>query len=228
MKYLFVTGLLAGLCHSFALPQQLASSIQKRSTPDGTCDLSTLQMPAAPTALPAPPTGSVLTHVAIGRGTQNYSCATNTASSVPVQVGANATLFNFTCVAAQYPTLFNGIPQIAYKFPIPELSTPQNPAQNLLSGEHYFLDTTTPFFDLDLGSKQLGEVACTKTNASNAPNPSSDVPWLHLKVKSADGTTITDVYRLETVGGVAPATCSGQPSLIYVQYAAQYWFYTPA
>jgi hypothetical protein len=48
------------------------------------------------------------------------------------------------------------------------------------------------------------------------------VPWLHL----ADGQNLSrggidTVYRVETAGGKAPETCTGQDATFTVPYAAQ-------
>ncbi|RYP18589.1 hypothetical protein DL765_003874 [Monosporascus sp. GIB2] len=56
------------------------------------CDLSKAQMPLAPTPLGGPAAGLVLKHVAIGRGTQNYTCDTTNSTAVPAPAGAVATL----------------------------------------------------------------------------------------------------------------------------------------
>jgi hypothetical protein len=145
---------------------------------------------------------------------------------VPVQVGANATLFNVTCLAPGFPDLLNALPPIAVNLPIPDTSSPASPGAELLSGYHYFTNKTTPFFDLDTDNGQFGAVHCTKKDTSAAPNAAADVPWLHLTANDAEGCTISEVYRLGTSGGVAPASCANQPSNIYVQYAAQYWFWS--
>ena len=66
---------------------------------------------------------------------------------------------------------------------------------------------------------------------------SSAVAWLQLKVlgaplpgslfiDSADQVgNVQNVYRVKTIGGNPPPTCDGQPAVITVDYAAQYWFY---
>src|ERR1700753_1303994 len=92
---------------------------------------------------PPPPAGLTLSHVAIGRGTQNYSCADSTANTVPVQVGALASLFNATCVAGQFPQLLSMLPGIAYNFPVPDSTV--GAGNVFLSGHHYFTNATTPF-----------------------------------------------------------------------------------
>jgi hypothetical protein len=175
-------------------------------------------------ALPPPSAGLSLTHVAVGRGTQNYTCADSTANSIPVQVGALASLFNATCLAAESPGLLAMLPGIALAWPVPSSTDPAGDA--FLSGHHYFTDKTTPFFNLDTAQHTWGTAACSKTNSTAAPNPAKDVPWLMLSVKSADGCTLSQIYRVNTAGGVAPANCAGQPSTVLVDYAAEYWMFS--
>jgi hypothetical protein len=141
-----------------------------------------------------------------------------------VQVGALATLFNATCLAAESPALLNMLPGIALEFPVPDAADAA--ADAFLSGHHYFTDKTTPFFDLDTAQHSWGTAACAKANASAAPNPAEDVPWLKLTVKSADGCTLSEIYRVHTAGGVAPANCAGQPATVLVDYAAEYWMFS--
>lgn len=161
--------------------------------------------------------------ITIGRGTQNYTCANET--TAPVANGAIATLFNVTCLAGPYPGLLSLMPGIALKFPTPDPNNILSPANAFLSGVHLFTDATTPFFNLNTASHSYGAVGCKKLNATDAPNKVKDVPWLKLSSKSREGCTISEVYRLNTAGGVAPATCKGMGSNFEVQYAAEYWFY---
>jgi hypothetical protein len=142
-----------------------------------------------------------------------------------LSIGAEATLFNVTCLAGPYPSLLNMLPGIALKFPTPDPANILSPANLFLSGHHYFADLTTPTFDLNTSSHQWGVVGCKKLNTTTAPNPSTDVPWLKLSSKTRDGCTISEVYRLNTAGGQPPATCSGMASSFQVQYAAEYWMY---
>lgn len=211
------------------------------SLPSGQCDLSKIVMPnsktshqspskatysqetASPIALPPPSEGLRLSHIVIGRGTQNYTCANETA--VPAAVGAVATLFNVTCLAGPYPGLLSLMPGIALKFPTPVPNNILSPANVFLSGHHFFPDATTAFFDLNTATHSYGTVGCQKVNATDAPNKPKDVPWLKLSSKSRDGCTISEVYRLNTAGGVAPATCKGMQKSFEVEYAAEYWMW---
>jgi hypothetical protein len=196
-----------------------ATPVLERAPRANACGVSNLSPPVAPTPLPAPASGSKLMLVAIGKGTQNYSCADSNPTTVPSAVGALANLYNASCIAAASQDYLNTVTQLAYQV-----------SSNALSGlptvgQHYFVDTTTPTF----GINSVGITECKKSGVSSAPtNSNGNVPWLFLTAQST-GTTdqVTNVYRLETQGGSAPATCSGiTPGVFTVPYTAQYWFFS--
>lgn len=186
-----------------AFPFPVPSNAPLPRDPAAACDTSKLQLPSS--ALTAP-TGKLLM-VAYGRGTQNYTCSDTTGA--PAAVGALAQLFNATCALASDPTSTTS-----------GLSTKANVAV----GTHFFIDTTTPDFDVST----LGNTVAKKAQAADAPNAASDVPWLRLTTQ-ASGTTsqVKEIYRVNTVGGKAPATCAGQtPGQVFtVPYEAEYWFF---
>ncbi|KAI1111755.1 hypothetical protein F5Y14DRAFT_464336 [Nemania sp. NC0429] len=204
------------------------------------CDVSKAKMPTlSASPLPAPLAGLVVKHVAIGRGTQNYTCDTSNATAVPVANGAVATLFNASCVASTYPDVLHILPRLALLFDLPAaskgasaFSSKMGPTDLLVSGKHFFTNATTPFFNLDTDRYRIGEAPCSKLNASNAPSDApkgrkgeAAVPWLRLAANPGATGGIQEVYRVETAGGSAPATCAGQPAAFEVQYAAEYWFF---
>lgn len=186
---------------------------------------------SAPTPLPAPSDGLRLTHVAIGRGTQNYTCAPG--ASKPVPNGAVAKLYNATCTAAIYPDLLALIPNVELSFTTPsDDDKPMSPSSLFLSGHHYFPEPTTPVFDLGTKKDFYGFAVCAKSASSPAPsdaprglNGLGSVAWLKLGDKGGSNG-IKEVYRLNTAGGVAPSTCDGQEEEFQVDYAAEYWFYS--
>ncbi|ERT02362.1 uncharacterized protein SPSK_05482 [Sporothrix schenckii 1099-18] len=210
------------------------------------CDLSKAIFPAnsATPALPPPSAGLVLKHVAIGRGTQNYTCDIANATAVPVAAGALATLFNASCVAASYPDVLDLLPRVVLPFNLSDneisaFSTRLYPTNLALSGHHYFKTATTAFFDLDTPTTQIGQIPCGKTATQSAPSDTvvgsdSDnrgqqgeaaVAWLKLAATAPTTGGLQEVYRLQTVGGSPPAKCAGMPAEFTVQYAAEYWFY---
>ncbi|KAI0115506.1 hypothetical protein GGR51DRAFT_503256 [Nemania sp. FL0031] len=206
------------------------------------CDVSKAQMPTlSASPLPTPAAGLVVKHVAVGRGTQNYTCDTSTPTAAPVANGAVATLFNASCIAASYPDLLHLLPQLALQFDLPasaasasviDADAKMGPTNLLVSGKHFFTNATTPFFNLDTTRYRIGEAPCSKLNATNAPADAPKgrggegaVPWLRLSANPGATGNLQQVYRVETAGGSAPATCAGMPAQFEVQYAAEYWFF---
>jgi len=176
-----------------------------------------------------------LKHVAIGRGTQNYSCSTTNATAAPVALGAIATLFNASCIASTYPDLLAALPNVALQFNLTSAS--QNilsPANLAVSGHHYFSNLTTPAFNMNTANADLGFAPCLKNNSVPAPADASvgqnnvgvgAVTWSKLITRTGATGNLEEVYRVNTAGGNAPATCAGMPATFEVQYAAEYWFF---
>ncbi|CAJ2508101.1 Uu.00g092870.m01.CDS01 [Anthostomella pinea] len=197
------------------------------------CDMSKAVMPVAPKPLATPTAGLTLKHVAIGRGTQNYTCDLSNATAVPAQLGAVATLFNASCVAATYPDLLHLLPKLALQFNLTQSEVAEaermGPTNLIISGRHFFTNTTTPFFDLDVSAQyQLGAAPCSKDATADAPADAPKgqqgegaVAWLRLLTRVGATGDLQEVYRVETAGGSAPKTCVGMPASFEVQYAAQ-------
>jgi hypothetical protein len=181
--------------------------------------------------MPAPSEGLRLKHIAIGRGTQNYTCETTKPDSAPKANGALATLFNASCIAAMSPDLAAALTRAALHFDLAQSETAQklSPSNLARSGVHFFTDSTTPFFNLDVSSAwKLGEIPCGKAGSAPAPQNAgrglggeAAVPWLKLSAKQGATGGLQEVYRVETVGGSAPATCEGMPASFEVQYSTQ-------
>ncbi|KAF2115620.1 hypothetical protein BDV96DRAFT_471100, partial [Lophiotrema nucula] len=163
-----------------------------------TCDLAAVPQPTSTLTPPAADLSLVL--IALGKGTQNYTCAS--ATGVPSAIGAVAQLFNASCAVAEG-----------------NLGSVTEDASAI--GAHFFVDNTTPDFDI-IG---LGNTELKKAESMAAPQ-ATDVPWLRLEAQQ-QGTTspVKQIYRLNTVGGVAPASCEGQGEVVTVDYEAQYWVY---
>ncbi|KAI4140622.1 MAG: hypothetical protein LQ340_007841 [Diploschistes diacapsis] len=199
-------------------PLSLLSLIPKYlpSPPPGSCPLTAATQPSS--ALPTPASGLTLALVAIGRGTQNYTCADSTATTIPVALGANATLFNASCIASKMSSVI--LQDITASFL--NLSPSQIPLNAV--GHHFFVDPTTPTFAID----GFGTTELKKSNSTSAPaNAAGDVAWLKLDVPTTEtSAVIKEVYRLGTQGGMQPSNCSGAPAAFQVQYAGEYWFYT--
>jgi len=198
------------------------------------CDLSQASMPVAPTPLPGVSAGLALKHVAIGRGTQNYTCDLTNSTAVPVAIGAIATLYNATCVAATYPDILAVLPNTTLQFNPTAQSQSLYPSNLIISGHHYFQNTTTPTFNLDTTNYELGFAPTAKNNTTpapaNAPKGQNGVgngavAWLKLLTRDGATGDLQEIYRVNTAGGNPPATCVGSPAAFEVQYAAEYWFW---
>ncbi|KAJ5613990.1 hypothetical protein N7528_007644 [Penicillium herquei] len=196
------------------------------------CDRSQISLPAYASSLPSP-TGLTATYVALGRGTQNYTCADSTASSTPVAIGAVANLYNATCLAANEPDLLADLPTIAYKIALPTNEYATFPPANLeLMGHHFFYNSTTPEFNLDTTKdKQYGIAMTNKEDSIDAPSDATQgeygaVTWLYLEAVAGTVGDYKAVYRVDTASGNCPTTCKGMPSAFEIQYAAVYYFYT--
>ncbi|MCJ1391270.1 hypothetical protein MMC18_004133 [Xylographa bjoerkii] len=183
-------------------------------------------------ALPSPVAGTSLKALTLGRGTQNYTCADSTANSVPVSIGAVATLFDASPLLPFLPPMegqevLDMLPSYLVSFPYAALENSSLPVK----GHHFFNSAVVPIFDLTstgvgllVGSK-VGDIAAP-TGSTPGPNgigPGA-VDWLALG--AADGSSgLAEGYRVFTAGGKPPKTCEGQAPTIEVQYGAQYWFY---
>ncbi|KKK16143.1 hypothetical protein P175DRAFT_0555695 [Aspergillus ochraceoroseus IBT 24754] len=194
------------------------------------CNPSSIALPSFASGLPAP-TGQTPLYVAVGRGTQNYTCATSTKDSKPEANGAVARLYNATCIAANFPDLIELLPAIAYKVTLPSNEYDPLPPANLGLIGHHFFQGSTPVFNLDTTpSSQLGLAISKKVAALDAPSnaikgSNGAVAWLYLSAINGTVGAYKSVYRVDTAGGNSPETCEGMPSAFTVQYAANYFFY---
>ncbi|KAF2213077.1 hypothetical protein CERZMDRAFT_117375 [Cercospora zeae-maydis SCOH1-5] len=209
-----------------------------RAAAQCSCDIASIQMPQAPKPLPPVSEGFSLYHIAVGRGTQNYTCDLSNATAIPAAAGAVATLVNATCLTANSPILAWSLAGWAYQDK--SVKVPKTiPVNDFLkiSGHHFFTDLTTAYFNLDtIGEgddtwqSNYSQGAFKKINATDAPANAIEgsVPWLKLNSKNeadADDCAFQEVYRINTVGGAAPKTCEGQEAEFQIEYAAEYWFY---
>lgn len=181
-----------------------------------------------------PPSGLTLKYIGLGLGTQNYSCATSDSSSMPVAIGALATLYDATALIAALPASSNAVTQTTC-----QADTHSNALSMLPRfGEHYFNASGVPSFDL-FGAHDAQYptgglfLSARKTGVSPAPatackgtDGAAAVPWLTLVDDGSSRTRgLKEVYRVETAGGSAPATCEGMEALVTRDYSAEYWFY---
>ena len=136
-----------------------------------------------------------------------------------------AELYNVSCIAADHPDVLRLIPDLALRYFLPtDPIGPLKPSDLQLSGHHYFSNTTTPVFAFD--SPKFGTVFAAKGDSSEAPsNAGGAIPWLYLTSRSSTESDIKVIYRLDTVGGQPPETCTNMQAAFSVDYAAIYWFW---
>ncbi|CRG86625.1 hypothetical protein PISL3812_03635 [Talaromyces islandicus] len=197
------------------------------------CSLKNISPPLNETSvrLSVPETNGTLSYVALGHGTQNYTCADNSSSTVPTATGALATMFDASCIAGNVDLLadlavtLSKLSHDAIVLAGLNLKQLTAPSESLVLAEHFFSDPTTPTFNFtSFGHAQW--VQMKKLESANAPSTAipGSVKWLKLGYK--DGVNIHQVYRALTAGGSAPETCDGQKPDIEVPYAAAYYFYS--
>jgi len=174
--------------------------------------------------------GMTLKYVALGVGTQNYTC--NGASWVQTDSGdgANATLYDATSYLAQHTSEISILPaKRLLEFVLSgecQQAADNNPYLDVL-GKHYFDSENRPTFNLYDANPPLF-LSAAKVDSATAPYPSVNVAWLYL-VDNGDGLSngLKAVYRVETAGGAAPTSCSSseENQQTFIPYAAEYWFY---
>ncbi|ORY27679.1 hypothetical protein BCR39DRAFT_453828, partial [Naematelia encephala] len=164
----------------------------------------------------AVPCGQTPELITVGSGVQNYTCT----SGSWVTAGALASLYDVSCVFQELdryisPTLISSLlPEIAYRtlpYPVPSGSG--------VDIEHSFINTSDGLEPRFVGDGR--EVIAERNASVSAPN-ADDIPWLELT--AVNGTLAKTVFRIDTVRGQPPATCSNEGGLLSVQYAALYVF----
>jgi Protein of unknown function (DUF3455) len=201
--------------------------------PSGQLGKRSLTITLPTNTLPVP-TGT-LKYVGLGIGTQNYTCATPYSSATPSAVGAVATLSDAGAFLQQNQAMIGSLAGLALNMQVWSHGNVQAPNALGLSplGQHFFDSAGHPTFALTACASQLvaKKVANMTAPADACPGSTGEgaVPWLYL-TDGGYGSTfggVKDVYRVETAGGSAPATCVNSPASFQVPYAAEYWFYGP-
>ena len=177
----------------------------------------------------------------LGRGTQNYTCADGTENSTPVSRGAEAILYDVSCLAANYPSLLHELPDVLVQL---ESSVQyyitavfqRLSKEKVVVGHHFFApDFSTPVFDFRItpdvkryfsGSKDAGIAATTYASKGSPGEQYGAVDWLRLKAgdKSVESKL---AYRVHTAGGKPPTNCKGKGGTFTVDYAAEYCLFCP-
>ncbi|KAJ7635061.1 hypothetical protein FB45DRAFT_743273 [Roridomyces roridus] len=199
------------------------------------CSLSRVKidLPKNQTMLVAPPTGPDFIGLAIG--VQNYTCA----NSTWMNVGAVAELFDISCLAKS-PDDFTKMSKAAYDawYALPE-DVPIFTVVDILApfpavfvlGQHYFVNSSTgslvpkwDFTSAALAGHADAFFIGAKVGDIPAPDGPPAVDWLMLN--NTSGALAQQVFRINTVGGDAPAgSCYAGQNPISIKYAPTYWFY---
>ncbi|KAF7336172.1 malate dehydrogenase [Mycena venus] len=211
------------------------SAVERRANASR-CDISgaTLSLPSNQTLLTAPSQGPSYIGVAIG--TQNYTC--NATTGTYINVGAVAQLFDASCLYDSPE--FSSLQEIAYtmwKYAPPTASISQvieylQPFHaSFVLGQHYFVPSpsgpgVSPKWDFSsaaLAGHPDAYVLAAKAGDIPAPTGPPNVDWLSLN--KVEGNLATQVFRVNTVGGLPPASCTAGSPPIAVKYASTYWLY---
>ncbi|CAE6386181.1 unnamed protein product [Rhizoctonia solani] len=183
------------------------------------CDVSSAQL-----ALPATlsiPSGSWPEYIALGVGTQNYTCS---AAGTYTSAGAVATLIDLSCLEQSEPETFENIQTYAYNVigNWNNVEATLGPYIHVL-GKHYFVSQSgaiAPKFDFSQTGN--GYVISKKIGGASSPDGTQNVDWLELQ--NTSGSLAKYVYRVNTQGGQPPASCTLGQS-VTVPYTAKYWFF---
>jgi len=195
-----------------------------------------MDLPAGQTQLVEPTTAPLF--VALGVGVQNYTCSA--ATSKYTSTGAVASLFDISCLDKVAPA-FEEIQIIAFDVwnVLPaSVSTDALGSKigaPILLGFHYFIPSPsgtglTPKWDFTSTGKFAGDASAfvlgAKVGDIVAPtNPTTNIDWLALNNAGNGGTLANHVFRIDTVNGQPPASCTPGTKDISVKYTAKYFFY---
>jgi len=212
----------------------LATTALAAPSKDNNCH-GACTVPASAFILPAglPALTSAPRYTAVGVGMQNYTCASGKYSSI----GAVARLFDASCLYGkpEFLTIENDTYNIWNQRPdyYPQDTDMANQFKKDFNidpiGNHYFAylnGTLSPVFDFTSTGRTKGNPNAIFFGKKIADVPSPDgslnVDWLALQ--NVSGQLSTMVYRIKTVKGQPPATCTPGSPNITVKYAAQYLF----
>jgi len=201
------------------------------------CDVSSalLPLPSGQTILQQP--ANVPAHfIGVAFGVQNYTCSS---ASNYTSVGAVAELFDISCLYGS--ALFNTIQEPlfeAWSDLSPEITIteainflPYAIPVDLIQAQHYFIPNPagglSPVWDFRASQRFNGVnnalfVGKGRASLPDPVNAAENVAW--LDVEHVSGDIATEVFRVHTVGGQPPTSCTPGTN-ISVKYTSQYWFY---
>lgn len=168
--------------------------------------------------------------IALGSGTQNYTCNSTTGT-----FGSNTALADLYDATNVVQSSTKDVISKLYLTASTGCHKEDNPLHLNMVGKHYFDSNGRPNFVFPKqgnGQLQAKKVASIPAPTSAMAGPRGDahgaVDWLYL-TDNGFGVSekLLSVYRVETAGGKPPSTCQGDEK-IEVPYAAEYWFYDQA
>ncbi|KII95406.1 hypothetical protein PLICRDRAFT_48366 [Plicaturopsis crispa FD-325 SS-3] len=211
-----------------------AGVVARPSARGTSCNISNAKMdlPANQTALVAPSGGPSFIGLAIG--VQNYTCSS---TSTYTNIGAVATLFDASCLYGY--SGFADAQTVAYDAWVaaPASATPADVEAELgttpyVLGYHYYVTNpitgsgVSPEWDFTAG-KFAGnpDAFVVGARAGDIPSPdgSANVDW--LSINAVEGDLANEIFRIDTVGGQPPASCTQGSPVLSVKYTAKYWLY---
>jgi len=168
---------------------------------------------------------------------QNYTCAS---TDTYTNVGAVAEIIDISClyntdefseINTQAYEVWTDLPSEFTTFDLIDVLH----GDNLVLGQHYFITNpvtgsgTSPKWDFTsahFNGDSEAFVVGAKVGDLPSPDGPSDIDWLYLTNVPNEGELATSIFRVETVGGVAPTSCTfGSSADVQVKYTSQYWFY---
>jgi len=208
------------------------------------CKLDKVQLPVPPvgygSSWTGPENGLSLARIVIGVGTQNYTCASNKATDKPSAIGAYATLYDTSCVAATNINLLHSLPAILMQGVFGDQKRLLNGVLSTIAyaGIHEFRPNPTfdfvpsnggaGFFAKGQSAQRQLFVGKKKENVACPPEANAGefgtVDWLNLD-STPESIGLKRAYRVITAGGKAPPNCEGRPATFEIAYATEYWFY---
>ncbi|PPQ68414.1 hypothetical protein CVT26_006086 [Gymnopilus dilepis] len=234
MSSFFITLLLAAsaLAAPSAAPTfpKPPSNLAKPPAGGHTCPIvANMAMPTNQSILVAPTAAK--SFVMLGVGYQNYTC---TSAGTYTSAGAVADLFDISCLSG-IPQVFNNIQD--YAFPVWKAAPPSfkigpSAIGYPQLGNHFFQPNPagsgplSPVWDFRAGAAKGNAqafVLAAKIGDLPAPTGSADVDWLQLK--NVQGELATQIYRVDTRGGVAPSSCTPGSAPISLKYVSKYWLF---
>ncbi|KAJ2930044.1 hypothetical protein H1R20_g7056, partial [Candolleomyces eurysporus] len=213
----------------------LAASAFAAVVPSCSTAKALMKLPAGQTGLAAQ-TGAP-SFALLGVGVQNYTC---TDAGTYASAGAVAALFDISCLGGK--PAFDTIQKTAYtiwkNIPDGPLSSRcqsgiATPLGVVASGAHFFTKTpagtNAPVWDMraigpkNVKGKSGAYVVGAKVAGIPSPEGAKNVDFLQLK--AVEGALATAIYRTDTQGGPAPASCTPGSAPISVKYTSKYFLY---